>query len=103
MGILFLFTDCIVYGICNKNKLLSFGDVMQFDALFCVELVDYDLDIEKYKHKFCLKVFAKTNSLWLSFENRERRLQWMDAINAECAKFFATKQYATKYNFQLHR
>ena len=85
--ILFLFNDCIIYGYKTSNKLLSFGDVIQFDNLFDVELVEYNQHNQNYQNRYCLKIVCTTNSIWISFKDDKLRSKWMDIILEQSSSF----------------
>ena len=85
--VLFLFNDCIVYGIktSSSNKaLLTFGDAIQFgdDNLFDIDIVENDdSNTNYYQTRFCLKILSKNVSIWISFKDEEMRSKWTDLIN----------------------
>lgn len=112
---LYLFNDCLIYGYFpdknNKNngnqvtlcastervptKRLSylsllttmivkenikFGHILLFDSLFYVQ------DMEQYKNLLCLKIYARTYSMLVSFSSLEWKLKWIELITDTCIK-----------------
>mmetsp|Transcript_4922 Transcript_4922/g.8159 ORF Transcript_4922/g.8159 Transcript_4922/m.8159 type:complete len:792 (+) Transcript_4922:44-2419(+) len=92
---LVLFNDCLIYGHWNEEAMdalsskprLYLDDTLAFDALFACALED------GYKQLHCLKVFSRSNSLWLSFASHRYRQKWWHAITD--ANHKANNKYIT--------
>eukprot|EP01083_Nonionella_stella_P000135 401_1 len=78
--IMFILNDSILYGYDTMSKLLSFGGVLFFDELFDIQTVECNA-------LYGLKVWSKSHSIWISFDESEKRLKWMQIMQDQSDKY----------------
>ena len=59
------------------KELLKFGHKLDFDEVFRLD----DVPENEYKGLHCLKIYARTHSLWVSFQSKEAKFEWMMLLN----------------------
>ena len=58
------------------KSLLKFDNMMTFDDLFRLE----DVAEDKYNNLYCLKVYARQHSFWISFSSKQCKFKWMTLL-----------------------
>ena len=77
--VLFLFNDCVLYGHYNEDSWgnqLQYDHTLHFDPLFRCEIED------NYKGKYCLLLYSRQRSIFISFKKRKLRTKWKRLIES---------------------